>query len=828
MAKSSALKNPGGKILSLSRQGIGLLLISAAVLCFEVNMTRLFSVSQFYHFAFLVVSIALLGSGASGTYLALRRVPPGKPEIKLLPWLAGLTGVSMLGSYLLVNRVPFDSFRIALEPAQVAILMLHYAVLAAPFFFSGMAINLMLREHQGRSGEVYALNLLGSASGCFLAVLLPPWVNGEGVVLVSVIVAAISGWFFIFGEASTHAPQGRRLRLAAFLLVCVLFFALIPFGSRLLSGEFPEFIEINLSPYKGLSYALQPLDARLVSSRWNGYSRVDVVSSPSLHSVPGMSYRYTGSIPAIQGLFIDGDNLNPILTNEGVASFYTYLPAQAAYQLRPDARVLILDPKGGLAIQAAVASGAVHVTAVEANPLVVEASPGAYQQEGVDWVYASGRSFLRSIRGGYDIVELPLTDSYHPVSSGAYALGEDFRYTLESVEAMLQALNQDGILVMTRWLQELPTEWLRAFTLVVTALEGQGLDPTLRIVALRGYNTGTLLVKRMPFTAEELTRIRDFASTRAFDLSFAPHLEVEELNRFNILPEPIYYQTFTQYLEADSREAFYQDYAFDVKPPTDDHPFFGHYFKWSQLDDVLRSFGVTWQPFGGAGYLVILILLGLALVLSGGLILLPIMVVKAAPRKLINTRAPYYFGLIGLAFMLVEVPLIQKFILYLDQPAFAFTAVLFCILMFSGIGSWVGARRLPLYQALMGLLGVVSLHLLLLPWVFTATQGASLGIRSLITLLVLAPLGFFMGMPFPAGMRWITLGLGRDAETLRWWMAWMWALNGAGSVIASILASMLSLRFGFTLTLAIGAALYALAWALVLSDRRQSLKEKTL
>jgi hypothetical protein len=316
---------------------------------------------------------------------------------------------------------------------------------------------------------------------------------------------------------------------------------------------------------------------------------------------------------------------------------------------------------------------------------------------------------------------------------------------------MIDILQPNGILVITRWLQESPSEWLRTFTLAVTALEEMGFDPAANIIALRGYNTGTLLVGKAPFNMDEIEQVRSFAQKNAFDIVTMPTLTMEEVNQYNILPEPIYHQTFTTFLNSENRKVFYDSYPYDVTPPSDDHPFFGHYFKWSQIDEILSSLGETWQPFGGAGYLVILIIFIFALILSLVLIFLPVIVKKQSHPSFQNVRIPLYFGAIGLAFMLVEIPLIQIFILILDQPAYAMAAVLFGILVFSGIGSHIGTQKLSLVTALRILILLLFSYFLLLPTILNLSLGMSLAARMGITMLLIAPLGFLMGIPFSAG-----------------------------------------------------------------------------
>ncbi len=793
----------------------GLLLVSAASLTFQINLTRLFSVSQFYHFAFMAVSIALLGMGASGTVLALIREKSSHGSGHILHWLAFASGLSMLGAYLLVNRLPFDSFSMFVNPVQILILLLHYAALASPFFFTGMVIGILLREYSAASGEVYAVNLVGSALGCLAAVIVPAWVGAVGTVTFSAAIAALAGLCFLL-EHHQKADSYSHLR---FFLPFALS-AILAIGSLLLTvqihfGQVPSILELHISPYKSIAYALQNPNAEVISTRWNNISQVQVVHSPSLHSVPGLSYRYLNPLPRSDALFVDSGSMTPILPPEADVEFAEYLPAAIAFHLRPAAHVLILEPRGGLDIQAALSLGAGQVSAVEGNPLIVEAAATAYLQPNVTWVPSSGRSYLRNARARYDIIQLPLTEGYQPVGSGAYSLGEDYRFTVEAFEDMLAGLQPDGLLVITRWLQDVPSEWLRVFTLAVTALEQQGMNPRMQIVALRGYNTGTLLVKNGMFTPAEVDLVRQFAAEKAFDLVFAPNLEPSEVNRFNILPEAVYHQAFTHFLDADLRSDFYRIYPYAVDPPTDDHPFFNHYFKWSQLGEVVRTLGITWQPFGGAGYLVILVIFALALLLSGVMILLPVALFKRGSAQTTPGRIPYYFALIGFGFMLVEIPLIQRFILLLDQPAYALAAILFGILLFSGLGSRYGSGKIKLAHALIALFGLLLVYSLVLPRLLGAVLGLNLFWRLLVTLLLIAPLGFLMGIPFPSGLAWMHQALASEAAPVRRWMvAWIWAVNGASSVLASILASLLALSFGFNATFAIGMACYALAWLL--------------
>jgi hypothetical protein len=469
------------------------------------------------------------------------------------------------------------------------------------------------------------------------------------------------------------------------------------------------------------------------------------------------------------------------------------------------------------------------VTAVEGNPLIVAAAKHIYTHPQVQVVQEAGRTYLRrDLRQDYNVIILSLTNAYHPVRSGAYSLAEDYRYTVEAFQDILERLSPDGLLVITRWLQDPPSEDLRTFALAVTALEQSGGNPESQLVAFRGYNTITILVKNRAYTPDELETVRTFLSERAFDLVYAPNIRPEETNRYNILPEPIYYQTFSELLQAEPRQAFYKAYPFDVRPPTDDHPFFGHYFKWSQAGQVMAELGHTWQPFVGAGYFVILALLALATLLASVIILLPLAVRKPTKKpgihRTISTVRPLlYFGLIGLAFLLVEIPLLQRFILYLGNPAYALTAVLFSILLFSAIGSRL-SQRMPHRAALLSLVLIILSAPYALPSIFSLTLGLSLVVGLLLTILILAPIGFLMGVPFPAGIQWLqSLSVNDRAAVDHPQIPWVWATNGAASVVASVLAALLSLTFGFNGVLRLGALCYAGALFTVLAGPKGTL-----
>ena len=423
---------------------------------------------------------------------------------------------------------------------------------------------------------------------------------------------------------------------------------------------------------------------------------MDVVSSPSIRSLPGSSFRCSSLPPTQAGLTVDGDDLNPISQVEpgfGRLEFAGCVLTALPYRLRPGAHALVLEPRGGFEVLVALSEGAQRVDVVEPNPLVIAAvraqgdwAGSLYDDPRVTVTSEEARAFVRRSRARYDVVTLALTSGYHPVTSGAYSLAEDYRTTQQAMDDYLSRLREGGLLVLTRWLQTPPSEELRAFALAVEAVERSGGQPEASIVALRSYQHMLILVRRGAFSVAELAAVRAFAEPRSFDLVYLPDLRPDEINRHNVLPEPVYETACAQVLDADDRATLYRDYPFDIRPPDDDWPFFGHFFRWRQVDQALAQAGHVWQPFGGVGYFVLLGLLALALVASGVLVVLPLAARQRAELQAgrLLGAGLVYMTLLGLGYLCVELPLLQRFILFLGHPAYALATVLFALLLFSG------------------------------------------------------------------------------------------------------------------------------------------------
>jgi hypothetical protein len=366
--------------------------------------------------------------------------------------------------------------------------------------------------------------------------------------------------------------------------------------------------------------------------------------------------------------------------------------------------------------------------------------------------------------------------------------------------------------VITRWLGTPPSESARAWATLLSALKSSGVEEAQNhLLAFRGMRTATMIASKQPFTSKELDIVREFLKQNAYDPIFLPDLAPTELNRYNQLPKDVYHALYQSLL--DDLDHTLSTYSFDISPATDDHPFFFHFFRWRQTPEILSTLGLIWQPFGGSGYLVLIALLVLMGIFALPVAIAPLILLrKRRTIPKMEKRVPVYFACLGAGYLLVEISLIQQLTLLLDRPSIALAAVLFSMLLASGIGS-LSSRRIPLGYALIGLVGVLLLLNFFLPVVTSITLPWSEVMRFFLVVLLLAPAGFLMGIPFVTGLRIME-------ERSHGLIPWAWSINGAVSGIAGVAATMIGLEWSLNATLLIGAVTYLLAMLTAPSEKR--------
>ena len=784
-------------------------LISATVLAYEVLLTRLFSIVQWHHFAYMVISIALLGFGASGTFLALksRLVERFKPVyiINLI-----LFGILALPCFLFAQQFAVHPEQLLWNPTQMIRVTAVYLLLALPFFFAANAIGLALMRFRLAVPQIYSADLIGAGLGSIAIVgllytLFP--INALKILSVFGLIAAIIAGFEL------RVSWFRNAITSIIALSLLVAFYVLP----------AAWFNLSISPYKSMSQHLNVIDTYIETKRSSPLGLLNVIASPTvpLRHAPGLSLNAFVEIPEQRGVFIDGNGITPIdaYAKRDDSAYLDYLTSALPYHLNRPANIVVLGAGGGSLVRQALYHEAHSVTAVELDQQIIKLmqgdyrdfSGGLYDHEVVNIQIKEARGFLAGNPQRYDLIQVALIDSFAASSAGLYALNENYLYTIEALEEFYAHLSKDGYLGISRWVKLPPRDGLKLFATAVKALRRAGVaEPAEQLLMIRGWQTSTLLMKKGQFTQEEIARARHFCETRSFDLVFYAGMPVSLANRYNVLPEPFFYHG-AQLLLDDSSEQFLTDYKFNIEPATDDRPYFFYFFKWRTLPEIVSLMGRGGVPLLESGYLILIATLIQAVLISIVLILLPLWK-RIRNSSVRRGRMVGYFAALGFAFFFVEIAFIQKFLLFIHNPVLAVALVLSGFLVFAGLGSYIAshyqtgqdARRLVTTAVIaIGIFGLLY-ALVLTDLVFEPLIGAPTLVKLAVSLALIGLLATPMGMPFP-------LGLARLGKQAKKQIPLAWAINGCASVISAILATVIAIHFGFTIVVLLAITLYFLA-----------------
>jgi len=798
---------------------------------YEISLTRIFSIRLWYHFAFMVISIAMLGIGSAGTLLAVfsggnlhQRNQSGdliSKSDRLCSWIysesniplyAALTGISLMFCYVISKYLPFDPVKFSWDNKQFLYLALYCLVLSVPFFFSGLLIAAVFSMHSKESMLVYSSDLIGAGFGSIFVLYLLHITSPEYAVLTASTLC-------LTGSLVTGRKNIKLLAMS-FLALNLLAFL-----------THPDLIHINLSPYKRLSLFLTYPGAEHLDTYYSPHSRIDTFRSPAVRFAPGLSLNYLDPLPEQIGLAVDGDSVSVITSAEDKSKlrFLEFLPSSLAYELRGNGDVLVLDPKGGLQVLMAGHYGSREIQAVESNPMIFsivmnnfsDFSGGIYKRSsytgyGRNYININREKKVTELYGRqYDVIDVSMTDTS---VSGLFGISEDYRYTVEAFKIYLSSLKEDGMLSISTYLIPPPrTEFRMLGTIIFAFHEISIEDVPSRIVAVRSWDSMTLIAKKSPFNSNEIDIIKAFCREKRFDPVYYPGIREEETNTFIKMPLNEYYRGFSRLLDTGARKQFTDNYLFDIKPVRDDNPFFHYYLKFENIIPIYDKMGRSWLYFLEEGY-ILPVVLAIILVLCIILILVPV-VFNAILRKHIFLPSAFtafiYFSMLGAGFMLVEVSLIQKTLLVLENPAYTLAVILTSVLISAGLGSMISSRYPALKTHFSPLIisVLVLVNGMLFPSLVDSLTTRLLPARIIILALSIIPMGFFMGIPFPAGLKI----LGTKEERL---IPWAWAINACMSVLTPILTIMLALVTGFRAVLWAGAAAYFLAFIALLRLRK--------
>jgi len=811
--------------------GWAIFLLSASVLMLQVCLTRIFSVMTYHHFTYLIIGLALLGFGAAGTVLTVnhrfadRRVKPG-----LLADCAWLFGATIVVCFLAITKTRFDAMAIHLHRdfSQLFGLLMLLVLAVTPLFFGGLCIGYLISKSGEQVNRLYFSDLVGAGCGSIGALFAINYVGATSTMFwigsLACVVAMIVGGR-VDGRLRWRYPLTGLLALGLGTVTLV--------RDDAIPVPFPE---SKLRDYHGSEY------------RWHAVARVDVKEpSQGYPSFGGsLSRVWDRSKPPMQlrGVYQDGAAFTGIVklkdSSPEKEQILGYYMQGCAYVVRNEAKVLVIGPGGGVDVAIALHHGASHITGVDINPWMIDYTKnkfddfagGLYNRNDVEIVCAEGRHYMTATDRRFDVIQLNGVDTFTALASGAYALSENYVYTREAMFDYFNRLTEEGIVSFSRWLFTPPRETLRLAMTARDALEARGVkDPARHILVIaapawEGRSPwANTLIKLKPFTPEEVAKLREWCGKRRFDVIYDPFVPYEEGGVYDQLEGTPKYGPIrcarefsaTLRLPGDLLPRYLSDYAYNITPCTDDNPFFFNFYR---LKNLAHPFTAT---LGGdlvnrlpLGFLILVACLGQIVVIGGFLILWPMR------RRVIGIRGQrgavlmlVYFFCLGLGFVMIEIMLLQKLMVFLGGPVYSMAVTLFSLLVSCGIGSFIakklGPRSLRLGGAVILLLlgGAACGEAWFLNEIIPSLMGLSHPMRCLAAIGAMLPLGLLMGMPFPTGLR-LTERLNPQ------FVPWGWCVNACATVLGSVACILVAMITGFTVVIYAAAAIYGVALFVIL------------
>jgi hypothetical protein len=774
----------------------GIFLISLSTLLLEFTLTRILSVSLWYHFAFMIISVALLGFGVSGVVLSLSKKLKQIKTDRLLTFLSIFFGVSVILSFLIMNQIPFDPFSLLTDPIQFLYLPVYYLLITIPFFFSGLIISVLLTKFKAEVSRLYFFDLIGAGLSCFAFVFFMPWVGGNGTIVFIAMLGFLCA--IIFGMKNY-----KQWAFAAFVFMLI--------SSSFLINKDERFA-INSSPNKVYGNYIKQRPDLKVLTEWNTISKIDVMrdeqESPDGYNIYLAiidNGNASTNIPNVKSL--------PPETKPADASNLAFAPLDSID------KTFIIGSAGGGEILASLYHGSKEVVGVEINgilndlierDLVNWTGPLIKDNDKVKLITDDARSVIRSKRIAYDVIISAHTISASAVSSGAMSMVENYILTQEAVEEYLEHLSPGGVIYISRPETQLPkliTTLKKARLKTSGGLE-QSKDnfivfrrPPNSFESDKSFMAG-VIYKKDGFNADEIIKVKNEAALMSINIEYDPVSD----------PPGIY----RDLIKSDNIDAIIENYEKDIAPATDNKPFFDNNLGFSNLtlEGIKESFAqdekgilaLKDRPVAESTLLAILIQ---TLVIAGLLILLPLRFLKREEKGKFSRKFLIYFACLGIGYIMMQVCLIQKFTLFLGQPVYTLLTVISTMLIFSGIGSMFSLKffansKKKLYIIFV-VIAVYSIALgILTPMIFDSLVRLELVWRITVSALIIAPLGFFMGMPFPIGLTLIS-------DDDRRYAAFAWGINGFFSVIGTVTAVILAMTTGFLFIFILTGLIYLLA-----------------
>jgi hypothetical protein len=791
---------------------VGLFMVTLATLMYEILLTRIFSVTMWYHFAFVAISVAMFGMTAGAILVYLLHEYFTQERAKHHLALSSLLfAVSIVVSFLTHLSIPFvipKSIGDLYSLGFLYSIALTYVVISVPFVFSGVCVSLALTKFPRQVSKLYAADLSGAAVGCILLICTLRITDGPTAVFVVAFLISIGSVLF---AAEAHSKNLMQIGIVcSFLLASFVASHMVLVNKQL--------------PLLRLMWVKGRLEDRPLYENWNSFSRIRVTGNPDKPEDPfgwGLSSTYPSDQQVRQlHMNIDAVAYTPLTAFDGDLNHLEYLKydiTALAHYLRPDSSVLVVGTGGGRDILSALVFEQKSVLGVEINNEIVKAVNKRFgdftghldRNPRVTFINDEARSYIARQKDKFDIIQVSFVDTWAATAAGAFVLTENSLYTVEAWKILLEHLTPNGVLTFSRWyFRDRPSEIYRLTALASTSLVQLGVkNPRGHIVIVRcirptqstgrPVGVGTMLVSTKPFSDKDLNTIEAIANEMQFDIVLSPRFSVDSN-----------FTTIASGKELDTVINF----SLNVSPPTDNNPFFFHMLRFR---DVFNR--GLWEEVASRSNLIAVSVLGFLLIIVVGLTLLcfivPLVITTKTAIRTETLPLFIFFAAIGFGFMFVEISQMQRLIIFLGHPTYGLSVVLFALLLSSGLGSYstrkitdIGAGVVnPAIVYLLGLLCMLGVFGKFTPYITSLFQGSATMLRILVAIATLFPLGLFMGMPFPIGMKIASV---RSASLT----PWLWGINGATSVCASVLAVAIGLGSGISGSFWTGFSCYVAAF----------------
>jgi len=779
--------------------GIALALLSASVIIFQLSLMQVLAIVQWHHFAYMVISVAMLGFGAAGTMIALFRNFLVRNRETLLPLFAVAAGLSVELAVRLNNlqMLAFDLNLLFIDRSQFWLLAVNLLLYFLPCFLAALVIGVFFTTWVSDIGKLYFANLAGSGLGGILSLILLNVMFPSDALSSSAILAALSGLLMV-----------RKSRP---VLITVM--ALMITSGLLMAWLWP--IKLNPSQYKSISKTLNLPHSEIIYQEPGIYGLNQVVTSPQLRYAPGLSLVYDGEIPVKPAVFVNGDFAGPLPDNwkseDHPGNYSTFaLPFRL---IQPDTVLILNGGTGSLAAQA-LREGALFVEMTESNrglirkmkTVLAKLSDSLFLSPRINVNTMEARTFMASTNSKYDLIVMPVLEAFGG-TAGLYAMKENYTMTIDGFNQAWKLLKPDGMFTISSWLDYPVRTPLKITTTIIGMLKANNVtEPAAHLAMVKSWGNVTFLVSKNPFNESQLEFIREFCLEMNFDPVVLPGILPEERNRFNFYSDPGFFETLDDIVEGKTDQLF-SEYAFHIAPATDDRPYFNQFVRLKSIPELSTLYTQQALPFIELGFIILFVTLLQVSVFAFVLIIIPLFKLRVADKS--RRSVLLYFASLGLGYMFLEIILIQRFILYFGNPVIAASIVISIMMIASGAGSYLAGKLVNPKQSIRKvLLAIVLLgfgYMLGLTPLLSSTIGLSMTIKVFIAFFVIALPAFLMGMPFPVGLRAVS----RQNESL---VPWAWGINGCLSVIASPLAMLIAVEAGFSLLMLLAVIIYMLAW----------------